>query len=102
MASAAASAAAAAAEEGEGREEARTRRTARLPRPEAAMMAIPPRLPRPRGGGFRRRPRSPRPARAASRAAVPAALAGAGTRRATGWANRGRGGRVAPAAQNGC
>lgn len=41
MASAAASAAAAAAEEGEGKEEARTRRTAQLPRPETAMMARP-------------------------------------------------------------
>lgn len=69
MASAAASAAAAAAEEGEGREEARTRRTARLPRPEAAMMAMPARLWRPRGGGLSAVPSQPPAALAASHAA---------------------------------
>lgn len=68
MASAAASAAAAAAEEGEGREEARTRRTAQLPRPEAAMMARPAQLSGP-GEGLSAAPSQPPAASSASRSA---------------------------------
>lgn len=81
MASAAASAAAAAAEEGEGREEARTRRTAQLPRPETAMMARPARLCGPGEGVFGGTLAAP--GNLVGLLSRSAALAGARTRRAT-------------------